>query len=843
MTLGALASACAVLLACVSAAIASPAPQIRVGAQVQIPGGSTLLGALAPSTPLHLTVALQPRDPAALLQRATAVSDPSSPLYRHYLTTAQFRRAFAATGATVAAVRASLQAHGLRVGSVSAGGLSLPVTADAGLVSRAFALVFDRIRLPSGASAIVNSLTPALDRTIAPLVQAVIGLSGLDAPQPLRARPSLVHGSLLRPSQVPGRAVARARPQVVTGGPQPCSAAAAAAPGQSAYTDDQIASAYDFSGAYTGGDQGQGITIALYELEPYSPQDIAAYQSCYGTSASVTDVPVDGGAGSGAGSGEAAFDVEQAIGLAPKANIVVYDGPNSNSNGPGAGPFDVLQVAVDQDKAQVISDSWGQCEPMEGIADARAEQTVTEQATLQGQTILAASGDEGSEGCDGGGALGDTELATSDPATQPFVIGVGGTTLSTIGPPPSETVWNNGGGLTGLLGLALGASGGGLSALWPMPSYQAGANSALGVIQSASSGRPCGNTSGDCRESPDVAADADPNTGYLIYYNGAGSVSGQPAGWQGTGGTSGSSPLWAAVIALADASKGCAGAPVGFANPALYALAGTDYGRYFHDVTSGNNDLTGSHAGLYPASTGYDMATGLGTPDAAQLASGLCAASVRLANPGTQTSSVGSRVSVALARAGAQPAGVSYTADGLPAGLRINARTGVVSGTPSRAGRYTVKLLASGPSSDEQGAAFTWVVSGAPKLSTVSLTHVASRTALLAFRVSAASGAPAFGALTASLPGHTAIGFGRPVTVSGRGGRRLAFSLVPKGATLEIKLKAPSSSVGVTAAVTVSPALRADARRDRRPTVTVRVATTDSSGAVTALSRRTRPTS
>ena len=820
----------------VSASASASASVVRAGAQAQLPAGSSLVGALASSTPMHLTIALQPRDPAALVAHATAVSDPSSPLYRHYLTTAQFARAFAPSSATVAAVRASLEAHGLRVGPLSAGGLSLPVTGDAGTLSRAFALVFDRIRLPSGVTAIVNSLAPALDRAIAPAVQAVIGLDSVANPQPLRA-------SLLRPARPAARVQPSARPQVVTGGPQPCSAATTAAPGQSAYTDDQIASAYDFNGAYGAGDQGQGITVALYELEPYSPQDIAAYQACYGTSASITDVPVDGGAGSGAGTGEAAFDIEQVIGLAPKANIVVYTGPNSNNNGPGAGPFDALQAAVDQDKAQVISDSWGQCEPMEGAADAHAEATVTEQATVQGQTIFAASGDEGSEGCDSGGALSDTELATSDPATQPFVTGVGGTSLSSLGPPPTESVWNNGGNLTGLLGLALGATGGGLSSLWSMPSYQSGANPALGVTQSASSGRPCGNTSGDCRESPDVSADADPNTGYLIYYNGGGSVSGQPVGWQGTGGTSGSTPLWAAVIALADASKGCAGAPVGFVNPALYALAGSDYGRYFHDVRSGNNDLTASHAGLYPATTGYDLATGLGTPDASQLVSALCAASVRLPNPGTQSSSRGARVHLSLAPAGPQPAGVSYGAEGLPGGLRIDTRTGVVSGIPNRLGRYSVKLVASGPTSAQQRTTFTWVISGPPRLSSVSLSHVGSQTALLAFRVSAASGGPALGTITIGLPSRAAIGFGQRVAVSGAGGRRLAFSTVPQGATLAIRLRAPSSSVGITAPVIASPALRADVRRGVRPSISIRVSATDASGAITALNARARPSS
>ena len=86
---------------------------------------------------------------------------------------------------------------------------------------------------------------------------------------------------------------------MVTGGPQPCTSATAAAPGQDAFTADQVASAYDFSGLYHAGDSGRGVTVAVYELEPDDPADIAAYQSCYGTHATISNVPVDQGAGTG----------------------------------------------------------------------------------------------------------------------------------------------------------------------------------------------------------------------------------------------------------------------------------------------------------------------------------------------------------------------------------------------------------------------------------------------------------------------------------------------------------------------------------------------------------------
>ena len=111
---------------------------------------------------------------------------------------------------------------------------------------------------------------------------------------------------------------------------------------QSAYTAPEIASAYGFDGLFDAGDEGQGVTIAVYELESDDPADLAAYRSCYGTDTTIRYVEVDGGPEptTGPGSGEAALDIEQLIGLAPRARLLVYQGPNSNADSPGSGPYD-----------------------------------------------------------------------------------------------------------------------------------------------------------------------------------------------------------------------------------------------------------------------------------------------------------------------------------------------------------------------------------------------------------------------------------------------------------------------------------------------------------------------
>src|SRR5205085_5727428 len=225
-------------------------------------------------------------------------------------------------------------------------------------------------------------------------------------------------------------------------------------------------------------------------------------------------------------------------------SLIVYQGPNAGQTTPGSGPYDLFNAIVSDDRAQVVSVSWGQCEQLQGTSEAEAESTLFEEAAIQGQSIVAATGDEGSEDCNQTAGVPDPQLAVDDPGSQPFVTGVGGTTLSSLGPPPSESVWNNGGNPTTLLATQGGAGGGGVSQIWKMPGYQSGTPGALHVIQGSSSSSSCGAVSGYCRQVPDIAADADPNTGYLVYWNGSGSVIGAPSGWQAVGGTSAASPLW-----------------------------------------------------------------------------------------------------------------------------------------------------------------------------------------------------------------------------------------------------------------------------------------------------------
>ncbi len=613
-----------------------------------------MVGALQPTTPLDTTVVLKPRDPAALEAYATAVSTPGSSLYHHYLSVSQFRQQFAPTDSQIAAVADSLRRHGLTPGTVTANGLAIPVRSNAGGLSRAFSISLRRLRLHTGRTAFAPDQAPQLDASVAGLVQSVLGLDNLVVPHPL-AVPA-------------ARALPRAVPHVVTGGPQPCGAASGVG-----YTADQLASAYRFAGLYGAGDQGAGQGVAIVELEPNSPSDIGAYQACYGTSTPVTYTSVDGGVGSGVGSAEAALDIEDVIGLAPQAAIDVYQAPNSIFN-----LYDDYNAIISADAQKVISVSWGVCEAQEGPL-AFAENALFQEAAVQGQSIFSATGDGGSDDC------GTGSVSVDDPASQPFVTGVGGTSLGSLGPPPSESVWND----------SYGAGGGGVSSLWTMPSYQSGAPSPLNVINPHSSGGPCDAPAGSfCREVPDVSADADPATPLAIFYNG---------GWIGIGGTSAATPLFAALVALINASSACGGIPVGFASPVLYGSAGHAYSTDFNDVTSGSN-------GLFPAGPGYDMASGLGSPQGAQLAANICAPQVAAGNPGTQTSTVGAGVSLPVGGSDSVGYPLTYGASGLPPGLSINSNTGVISGTPRTTGRYAVTVGATDSRNRSGSSAFTWIV-------------------------------------------------------------------------------------------------------------------------------------
>jgi len=354
------------------------------------------------------------------------------------------------------------------------------------------------------------------------------------------------------------------------------------AAGDTSYTPPAVAKLYDYPTTVTG----TGQTVAIIELGGgFRSSDLKAYFSGLGikTAPTVTAVSVDGAQNTPVGDpnsadGEVLLDIEVVGAIAPGAKIAVYFAPNTDQ-----GFLDAITTAVHDSvrKPSVISISWGGPESSWTAQSLNAFDQAFHDAGLLGVTVCCASGDDGSaDGTTDGAAHVDF------PASSPNVLACGGTRLeSSKGKITKEVVWNHGAGN--------GATGGGVSDTFPLPSYQANAKVPVSVNPSHFKGRGV----------PDIAGDADPATGYQVRVDGRNSV---------FGGTSAVAPLWAALIALINQQRG---KPAGFLNPSLYGAAAQ---KTLHDITSGNN-------GAYTARAGWDACTGLGSPDGQALLTALTA--------------------------------------------------------------------------------------------------------------------------------------------------------------------------------------------------------------------------
>lgn len=349
---------------------------------------------------------------------------------------------------------------------------------------------------------------------------------------------------------------------------------AAAATGS--FTPPQVAALYGFPQGLTG----KGQTIAIIELGGgYRTADLTTYfNGLKVKTPKVTAVSVDGGKNTPGGDadGEVMLDIEVAGSIANEANIAVYFAPNTDS-----GFVNAITNAVHDTtrKPSVISISWGAPEDSWSQQSRNAMNAALQDAAALGVTVTAAAGDAGST--DG---VGDKKLHVDFPASSPFALACGGTTLKGSGTAiSSETVWNE-------TAQNAGATGGGISTAFPVPAYQQAAKVPK---------QPQANYAG--RGVPDVAGNADPVTGYQVRVNGQNTV---------IGGTSAVSPLWAALIAQINQQTGT---PVGFVNPKLYSTAAAT----FRDITTGNND--DASLGYFKAQKGWDPCTGLGTPNGTAL--------------------------------------------------------------------------------------------------------------------------------------------------------------------------------------------------------------------------------
>src|SRR5580704_15091910 len=505
--------------------------------------GVRVKGPISGDDPVEVLITL--KIPASMEQRATELA--KTPIAeRQYMSHAEYEKAFGADDATIQKIEQFARDHNLAVSNIDRARNAIYLTGNTRDMNLAFQTNLECYEQPDGVT--YRGRTGAL-HVPEDIADKILSINGLDE----------------RPVATPKKRLRMA--------------ASAHAAQTIEYKPQQVASLYSFP----TGVNGTGQTIAIVELGGgFKQSDLNTY---FGkANPTVTAVSVDRGRNAPTGDpngpdGEVLLDIEVAGSIAPGSKIAVYFAPNTNK-----GFLDAVSTAV-HDAARnpkVISISWGSAEDGGGYSSSvlNSFTQIFQAASLLGVTILVAAGDNGSS--DGVSSGNHVDF----PASSPWVTACGGTTLTapdmhTI---QNETVWND--------GAQGGATGGGVSTVFPVPTYQQGLHATLSTNKTvALTGRGV----------PDIAGDADPNTGYNVL------VDGQRFP---IGGTSAVAPLMSALAALLNQELG---KPVGFWNPQLYQAMGT---AAFRDITSGNN-------GAYEAAKGWDACSGVGVPVGTALASAL----------------------------------------------------------------------------------------------------------------------------------------------------------------------------------------------------------------------------
>jgi len=540
--------------------------------------GAHITGAIDPHERIEVTVVMRHNRSSKELSSVVKEIGAQKPNERKYLSRDEFATAYGADPADLAKVKEFAHEYGLEVVKIKPAERRVILGGTVASLSAAFGVYLARYEHPKGS---YRGRTGPIHvpEDIAPIVEGVFGLD--DRPQ---ARSH---------SRVLGKKGDTIKPH---------------AEGLSGYTPLQIAELYDFP----KGLDGTGQCIAIIELNEsprsapiprfsgtgYNTADFDKYFAQLGIpKPNIKDVYVDGGRNipgiNARADGEVALDVEVVGAIAPGAQIVVYFAPNDGDRGFG----DAVSAAVHDNinKPSVISISWGGPETgQNGWSEQgkTAMDTALKEAAALGVTVCCSAGDGGSS--DG---ENDGSLYVEIPCSSSYALACGGTRLEGHGGTiTNEVVWN--GGCTNSDGSpAPCGTGGGVSDDYGLPDYQANAN----VPPSAKDGHVG-------RGVPDVAGDADPETGYQIF------VGGQP---MTIGGTSGTAPLWAGLIALFNQKLGH---QLGQLHPVLYSLPAN--ANAFRDITVGNNDITGQN-GPYQAGVGWDACTGLGSPDGVKLLNAL----------------------------------------------------------------------------------------------------------------------------------------------------------------------------------------------------------------------------
>jgi kumamolisin len=624
---------------------AAPAPAYP---SAQTPKGidQGALDAISGSTPISVTVALRLSDLDGAESLLAAVSTPGNPRYHQFLTADEFVSRFAPSKSDVAKVTAALTKYGLSVTQTTA--TTLRATGAPANMERAFAVSLHSYAVPAHGAVAGYSYHAPLARATVPaevssLVSAVVGLDNRPSFRPLSTHANV--------QQAPN--------------PAPKSSGTLDPFGSLTVLD--FAKIYDVNPLYQRGVVGRGRTLGIMSLANLTPSDVFAYWSALGLQVDpnrLEIVYVDGGPGApsdASGSLETTIDIEQSGGLAPAAKIIAYLAPNTNQSF-----VDVFATAIDANKTDTLSISWGEWEWFDNlenapVTDPSTGRTVSSlqavhelllRAALQGQTVFTAQGDGGAyEANHDLGCLGPYSAAQPDscsltisvgfPGTDPAITSAGGTTLpglqqycvnASCSPPYDVTVahervwgWDYLIGFCQAIGLSPTAcgifpagGGGGVSVFFQQPFYQfftPGVQlSQPGQVFQAGSEIVSEDEIGSYfalpayfpgRNVPDVSFNADPQTGYIVYYTSSVTGYGEQTYW---GGTSFVAPQLNGVFALyGQYSHG----RLGLINPLLYWA---QYNRRaVNPIAYGDN-------WFYQGRDGYSPAAGVGTLDVANFA-------------------------------------------------------------------------------------------------------------------------------------------------------------------------------------------------------------------------------
>lgn len=611
------------------------------------------LGALetqSANTPISVTVALSLRNLDVAEQLLQSVSTPGNAQYQQFLTADQFAARFAPTQSSVAKAVAGFAQYGLTAVQTTA--TTLQVSGLPANIERAFSVSLHNYQVAAHGNA------PAY-RFHAPL-------SGATIPSDLSGMVSGVGGLSTRPAL---------RPFNLSAAHQLATAAAAPSPGASispfgSLTVNDFATLYDVKPLYNKGVTGSGRTIGIMSFASFTPSDVFAYWKAVGlkvNSNRLQIVNIDGGAGpisDVGGSLETTLDVEQSGGLAPGANMIVYLAPNTDQ-----AFIDVFAAAIDANKVDTLSISWGEWEWFDNLQNApvtdpstgrtvSSTQAIHEllvRAALQGQTVITSAGDGGAYevnhdlGCNGPFSASDPlscslTLSVSYPGTDTAITAAGGTTLpgpqsycldSACTTPlvinvPHERVWGwdyleplcKALGLTNeACGILYAGGGGGVSVTFFQPLYQFGLFgtqlSQPGQVFKAGTGFAADDIGlfyvlpafYPGRNVPDISANADPQTGYEVYYTSSVTGFSVQTGW---GGTSFVAPQLNGVSSLLGQYLH---GRVGLLNYALYGA------QYFRGPNAPENPIAYGDNWFYYGSNFYNPGAGLGTLDVANFAS------------------------------------------------------------------------------------------------------------------------------------------------------------------------------------------------------------------------------